>query len=186
MTSNGQAAEPNRLQNHPFGLHFAHSIIPLKPSPERLFIGRLGRSRQSAIFDFHLLSLHCSRLLEKAHGLQASVLHRLNWELVQTSDALLRVCMSLQDWPAAASWCERTLPAYETCLPQPSALYGLQLFTLAKLKWFLEDAEGCFSSVRRACEVLSVTHGESHRLVLEAKDLCLQAQAEAGQRRSRP
>ncbi|GAQ83819.1 hypothetical protein KFL_001630160 [Klebsormidium nitens] len=125
------------------------------------------------------------RLLEKAHGLQTSVLHRLNWELVRTSDALLRVCMALQDWPAAASWCERTLPAYEACLPQPSALYGLQLFTLAKLKWFLEDAQSCFEAVRRACEILTITHGEKHRLVLEAKDLLSQAQAEAGQRRLR-
>lgn len=84
--------------------------------------------------------------------------------------------MSLEDWPAAAQWCERTLPAYKACLPQPSALHGLQLFTLAKLRWYLEEPEPCLDAIQNAGKILAVTHGAGHRLVSEARELIGQAQ----------
>ncbi|KAL3689824.1 hypothetical protein R1sor_016133 [Riccia sorocarpa] len=125
-------------------------------------------------------------LFEKTEAIQKEIFHVHSVHLMRTRDALMKVCMSLNDWQSALRYCLLTLPAYERAYSVNSPLVGLQYFSLGKLHWLLGNSREAVTALTRAKGILSVTHGSGSSLVRELTGTLQEATLEAAYRSQIP
>ncbi|KAK3274465.1 hypothetical protein CYMTET_17351 [Cymbomonas tetramitiformis] len=97
---------------------------------------------------------------------------------MKVNDELMSCCLHAQDWSSARNACRAALPAYLVAYKvHEGPLLGLQYYTLGKIEWYLGNVSAAVGALREACRVLSVTHGEGHRLVCDVRQLLSEAEA---------
>lgn len=124
------------------------------------------------------------RLYSEVEAKQRKLWHPYSVPLLRTHDALLKICMDMEDWASALEFCQSTIPAYERAYPPFSPLLGLQYFTLGKLQWLLGDSAKAVNTLRKAYTVIQVTHGSKSELLHGLTSTLQEAQAEVAYKRS--
>lgn len=116
---------------------------------------------------------------EHLNKLQAQVWHSYSIHRIRTYDSLLKVCMSLEDWPSSLKFCHQAIPAYERAYHPYHPLLGLELYTCGKLEWYLGRTEDAVKTYTRALKILVITHGSNAELVRNLRTALHEAQTEA-------
>ncbi len=97
--------------------------------------------------------------------------------MIQTCDALSHMYVQLQEFDKAIPFVLRSIPGFELCYPKYSPVLGLQYAMIGKLYWYKEQSNLAYEYLKKAYQILQVTHGHASYAVLgQIKDLCMQAQ----------
>lgn len=103
--------------------------------------------------------------LERILALQQAQLHPENIALLQSYAALFSTELERGDLPAAIRYGERMLAFYGRVYPKNHPMRGLHCFTMGDIE-HEHDAVKARAHWQAAQEVLRVTHGRDHELVM--------------------
>lgn len=111
---------------------------------------------------------------EQSHNL--TLTHEI---ILTTCNALAHIYVELQDFRKALQYAHNTVPGFEICYPRYYPLLGLQYAMIGKLYWYFEETENAFKFLKKAYDVLKITHGHGkYEIVDQLREMCIQAQAE--------
>ena len=112
-------------------------------------------------------------MLKKAETLYSKWLHPLHVDRLHSTNELLKVALSLQDYKKAVSHVRRVIVVYDhvysTSYYHP--MVGIQLYTLGNLYTEIQKFKEAASTLGRSLETLRATHGETSDLVLTLNGL---------------
>jgi len=122
----------------------------------------------------------CAILLQ-AHEQLSSVVDPHCSHLRRVQDLLAQAYTALSDWSQSARFCAESIIGFEVAYPPAHPLPALQLLMLGKLQLHLDQPSQAMESLRRSESILKLTHGDTHELYLQLRNLLDQALAEQQQ-----
>ncbi|XP_017770088.1 PREDICTED: histone-lysine N-methyltransferase SMYD3 isoform X2 [Nicrophorus vespilloides] len=134
--------------------------------------------------DVHLKNMHdmaymdvCKFCLQKQRG----VLHKFNVQYVKTLDLAFQACIDFGQWNDAREFGEELIEGYKIYFGDVHPLLGLLYLKLGKILVYQEECRQALVHLKKAKDVLSITHGSTSKLFRnELIPLLQQALAETG------
>ncbi|XP_066595162.1 histone-lysine N-methyltransferase SMYD3 isoform X2 [Prorops nasuta] len=111
---------------------------------------------------------------------QKGVLHSLNVKHVRTLESAFDAAINLSSWEEAEEYSKLLLPGYLLYYGYIHSLTGLLYLMRGKIQLYLNKPKQAFEMLRKAHDILVITHGEKHSLVKDTvKRLLYKATLEA-------
>lgn len=109
---------------------------------------------------------------------QESVMYPINVLLVKIQDIIFDAYINICKWEEALSIGIKTLDAYKYYYSDYHPCLGIQLFRIGKIQLYLEKIKEADNTLKKAEEILKITHGVNHPLYQELFQLIVQCQQE--------
>ncbi|XP_070171664.1 histone-lysine N-methyltransferase SMYD3 isoform X2 [Polyergus mexicanus] len=107
---------------------------------------------------------------------QKNILHRFNIQHIRSLETAHIAAMNLEYWEDAELYGKELIPGYLFYYGEIHPLTGLLYLTIGKIQLHLEKSKEALKVLKKASEVLMITHGDQHSLMKEElKPLLYQA-----------
>jgi SET and MYND domain-containing protein len=109
-------------------------------------------------------------MLAKAYHIYQIYLHPLNRTRLSATCHYMSLCIEVSDWKTASVLCKEVVTAYEVIYPMNHPMIGLQYCTMSDLLHQTGNEKESKEFLRRANDVLSISHGSNHELVISIRN----------------